>query len=658
MASFFDRLKERKLFQWALAYGAGAWALLEGVDLVGGQFDWSTRLLQSITILVAVGFLVVLVLAWYHGEKGRQRVSGPELMMITVLLIIAGGVLSFLGGDGRSGSLSREGEERPGIAVLPCENFSPSADDAYLAAGLHEEILLRLSKISSLLSIGRESVEWYRDNPRPLPEVAAELGVGFIGECSVRKDPQADLIRLTFQLLDETGAQIWAENFDRDLTAGNLFELESDVAQEVASALGARISPEEQSRVGAKPTENSEAYALFLRGMDYWARPGVLEANVEIAEEMWQRAIDLDPDFALARAKLSYLHGVTYFYSRDFSDERIEEQRFQAMEALRLQPDLPWAHFAMGYYHYVQGDLDAALEELRIAQQGAPNDPEPSKYIGYTSRRLGDWGAWEEAYHTSIQLNPRDVNIHYNLGGSTLSHLRRYSDAVAALDRALELAPDFDTPAIRKGRYFVRWMGELDTLRTFLDSRALDENLYARLDLARWDRDPDRLSEILEIGPDVWESQGYIIPRHLVAAWAHRIRGDEDAARLSFDSARVMLDSIIFANPDDFRVHGAMGYTYAGLGQVAEATESAGRYVAGGTANAPGDVYFTPGYQVIEAEILAQAGEAEAAVDALDHLLSVPSPISVPLLRLDPIWDPLRADPRFQALLEKYGSEP
>jgi TolB-like protein len=310
MTTLLQRLRERKLVQWALAYLAGAWVVLQVMEVTAEPFGWPLAVQRGITVLLAVGFFVTLVVAWYHGEKGRQRVSGPELLMVAALLVIAGAALFLVRVEQGGPSASPIPEsthveaEKPAIAVLPCDNISPNSEDAYLADGIHEEILLRLSKIQSLTSIGRKSVEWCRDNPRPIRDMAAELGVGFVGECSVRKDAGQNRIRLTFQLLDaSTGGQIWAENYDRDLTAGNLLELESDVARQVAHTLRAVLTPEERARIEAVPTENLEAYYNYLRGRHLWNQRSL--AAFDSAVQYYNRAVLLDPEYARAYAGLA-----------------------------------------------------------------------------------------------------------------------------------------------------------------------------------------------------------------------------------------------------------------------------------------------------------------------------------------------------------------
>jgi serine/threonine-protein kinase len=263
--SLLERLKERNL--------AGAFFVYSGLDPARETWGIPETLIRGVHILLIAGFLITLVLAWYHGEKGRQRVSGPELLMVAALMVVAGVALTMLpqeaGGpeSGAQESLATPLDDRPGIAVLPCVNHSPDPDDAYLAPSIHDEILLKLGRISAIRSMGRETVEWYRQHPLSPTELANELGVGFVGECSVQNDPNRDQVRLRFQLMDASGAQVWTQDYVTDLTTENLFDIQSDVAQKVAAALQAEIAPDEQTAISALPTADLNAYRLPSGGI-------------------------------------------------------------------------------------------------------------------------------------------------------------------------------------------------------------------------------------------------------------------------------------------------------------------------------------------------------------------------------------------------------
>jgi len=649
--SLLQRLKERKLVQWAVAYLAGGWFLVESINLAVDRFHWPEMIGQVTIILAAIGFLITLVLAWYHGEKGRQRVSGPELLMVAALLVVAGVALSALGSE-ENPSLAPfstpsrlAGDNRPGIAVLLCANMSTDPDDEYLAASLHDEVLLKLQGISSLFTIGRASVEWYRENPAPLPQVARELGVAFVGECSVQK--YEDRIRLIFQLSDgSTGGHIWADDFDRDVTVGNLLDVQIEIAQAIVSALAATLTPGERERIAAVPTEDDIAYQFYLQGRDYDLRPGAFSEDLEAAEDLYRRAISLDPSFALAHARLSIVH--SEMTAGDPSGARLTEQRAEAEEALRLQPTLPEARMAMARVHFAEDEFDGALEELEAALEGLPNDMEVILRIGDTHVRLGNPSLAIAAYEQAARLDPRVPETFYRLGRRYRMY-HRYEDALAALDRCLALAPTYRTAARQKGLLFLQWKGQLDTLKAVLDHQP---GLFStRLKLELWERDPGGVFALLGSEPDSILTGG--LTRSLFSAWAHRLEGDLSSAQAAFDSARVLLERLAAEDPQRISLHYGLGYAYAGLGRSADAARSVQLFLEA----AQGDESQVPTDAERGAQILAQAGLVDEAIGLLEPLLDGPSWTSVKSVEVEFVYDPIRDHPRFQALLEKYRDD-
>jgi serine/threonine-protein kinase len=547
---------------------------------------------------------------------------------------------------------------RTAIAVLPFQNLSVDPADAYFAGGLHDELLTQLSKVATLSLRGRTSVMGYAGTTKPIRQVAEELEVGALVEGSVQV--VGGRLRVNLQLIDAaTDEHLWAERYDR--TLDDAFAIQSDVAQQVVAAVGAVLGESEQQALAEAPTANAEAYRLYLQGQEYYRRPGYLRQNWEIAQQLYERALALDSTFALAHAALSEVHGDMSWFRYDPSPERLARQREEAETALRLAPELPQAHIAMGLAHYFgRQDWQAALEEYGIALQGLPNDAGLWGLIGYAQRRLGNWDAVDAAFEKTTQLDPWDARRFADLGGNTYQLTRRYADAIAAYNRALTLAPDFHGAAADKGMAYVRWRGELDTLRAVLDQLPPDAELVDygtarahRVVLLLWERNPDSVLAVLGSTHDAaFEGQEFFLPTSLYAAWAHELRGDEVAAHVAFDSARVLLDSVLAALSDDWRVHAARGLALAGRGRRREALSEA-RWLQQSV------VYqedANQGRLVAEerARILAQAGEVDAALDEIEQLLPGPGWLSVHTLRLDPRWDPIRDLPRFQALLAKY----
>ncbi len=422
MSSLFERLKERKLFQWALAYLAGAWLVMQAMEVTAEPFGWPLALQRGVTILLVIGFFVALVVAWYHGEKGRQRASGPELLMIAALLAIAAILLAVLRPRADAPTtpyvaVPVEGE-KPAIAVLPFDNFSPNPDDAYFADGMHEEIITQLSRILAIKVISRTSVMQYREARPPVREIAGELGVDYLLEGSARK--AGDQVRLTVQLIETgTDGHLWAEQYDRHLTAGNLFAIQDDVARRVATSLAAQLSPEEIRSIESQPTNNLAAYELYMLGR-YHFNTRLTEGRdgLERAAQFYGRAIEADSGFALAYSGLANLCGSRPFFWSFDPDASPSARRAEIEAADSISA---WAaRRAVA--------LDSASAEARTAL---------GIVLTYVEH---DWEEAEREFLIAIQLNPGYVTA-YNFYGDLLLLRRRWDEAVEVKGKALELDP-------------------------------------------------------------------------------------------------------------------------------------------------------------------------------------------------------------------------
>jgi TolB-like protein/Flp pilus assembly protein TadD len=662
--AFLQRVKERAILPWALVYLAGAWVVLQVVGFASNRLLWSPLIQPSVALLAVVGFFITVVVAWFHGERGRQRVQTAEVLIIATVLVVAGGALTLIpAGD----QVSTEGSEEPGpptpvtdprpsVAALPWVNRSGKEEDAYFTDGIHDEIVTQLTKISGLRVISRQSVVQFRDSPMTTAEIAADLGVTYILQGGLLRGE--DSVRLNVQLIDaRTDENAWATSYRRPLSLANLLSIQAEIAQAIADTLRATVTPREQEELERVGTDNLEAYDFFLRGRSYHTRPGYREADLRAAEGLYERAIFLDPAFALAYASLSRVHGSMFWERFDQSQERWEAQREAAEEAIRLQPDLPQAHSAIAWMHYVRGDFQRALEEYEAAKGGLPNDAEIIARIGYTHRRLGNWTQVYSAFEEATQLSPRNPTLFYDLGGHSFAFTRRYADAVHAYDRASALAPDLYDAAIKKGEIYVHWRGQLDTLRAVVTGLPKELHLpeidLARVSLALWDRDADGLLEILEETPAlVFETQVAYLPKSIYAGWAHQLRGDDSAALAAFDSARALLEPLVDERPNDERILLSLGFAYAGLGRQADAETSATSAVR--LRQEAGDALSRARTIGNASRVLAQARLTDGALDYLVNVLANPSSMSVHTLRLDPLFDPIRSHPGFRALIEEY----
>jgi tetratricopeptide (TPR) repeat protein len=406
-------MKERKLVQWALAYLCGAWVLVEATNLVVEQFSWPQTVGQVVTILAFFGFFVVLVIAWYHGEKDRQWVSGPELLIIALLLLISGGVLSMLGSGEDSpeqpdelASLAME-DERPAVAVLPCANMSADPADEYLASSLHDEILLKLQRISSLLSIGRTSVLQYAED-----------------------------------LLDgRTGGQVWSDDYVCELTAGNLFDIQSDIAQQIASAMRVVLDPEDQTRIAARPTENTEAHSFYMRGRFFWNKR--TEEGFRQAIEYFEQALEEDPSYALAYAGIADSYNFLGWQDLLPSEEVYPLARSAAERALMVDETLSEAHASLAYVKLLYDwDWPSAEEGFRRALELNPDYAEARQWYAEYLAYMGRHDESIAEANRAKMLDPLSLGINHNLG-LILYEARHFDLAIEEYQNVLQMDPDF-----------------------------------------------------------------------------------------------------------------------------------------------------------------------------------------------------------------------
>lgn len=571
----------------------------------------------------------------------RSPIVAGGLLLITSLVVVA---LQ----PGR-----RAGAGTGAIAVLPFQNLSAGGPYAYFAEGLHDELLTQLSRVAGLSLRGRASVMGYAGTTKSVRQIAEELHVASLMQATVQV--LGDRLRVNVQLVDATTDRtLWAERYDR--TLDDAFAIQSEVAQQVVAAVGSALSDAELRGMTEAPTTNAEAYRFYLQGRAYFLRSGRLRQDYEAAQQLYERAVALDPAFALAHAALAEVHGLMHRLRYDPSPERLARALAEAETAIRLAPDLPKAHEAVGLAYSVgRGDYRRGLDEFLRAAQGLPGDARLWQKIGFSIRNQGDWDKAIAAFKKSTELDPYDADLFLHLG-ITEGLTRRFADAARALGRAQTLAPDLYAAAITKGWVYARWQGQLDTLEAVLaglpeapTTGAMGEVTAHRGTLYLWERKSGRLLQVLRAArAPVFESEISFQPVALYSAWARRLAGDEPGARAAFDSARVLLDARLAELPDDWRAHAARGLALAGLGRREAALQEV-RHLEESAGNADG--YFRVQLLEDRARILAQIGDAGAAVDEIEELLKGPSTLTPHVLGTDPVWDPIRAHPRFRRLV-------
>src|SRR5205809_351435 len=451
MNEFFQRLKERKLVQWAIAYVAAAFALLQGIDIVAQQFGWPEGVRRGITLGLVVGFFVTLVLAWYHGERGAQRVTGTELLIIGLVLALGGGFLWRFAAASRTPdnktAIAPNESRMPepaavipekSIAVLPFENLSSDKENAYFTDGVQDEILTDLAKIADLKVISRTSVMQYKtDARRNLREIGQQLGVAHLLEGSVQR--AANKVRVNAQLIDaRNDAHLWAQTYDRDLA--DVFAIQSEVAKTIADQLEARLSPAEKSAIEQRPTTDVGAFELYSRAKNLILNTAFSAAaaqNLYTGIDLLNQALARDPSFFAAYCQLAFASDSLYGLSADHTPTRLATGDAAVAAAFRLRPDAGEAHLARANHLYqAYRDYDGALTELEMARRTLPNDPSIFEQTAAIMRR---WGKHEEGvqnYKRAVQLDPRNFYILQQLSLS-YTILHRYAEALETIGRGL-----------------------------------------------------------------------------------------------------------------------------------------------------------------------------------------------------------------------------
>ena len=546
----------------------------------------------------------------------------------------------------------------PRIVVLPFENLG-SPDDEYFAYGMTEEITSRLSAVSGLLVISRTSAMQYKDTDKAIRQIGEELNVQYVLEGTVRWERTGEgygRVRITPQLIKvDDDTYLWSDRFDRAMES--VFEVQSDIAEQVIHHLQATILEPERRVIEAKPTENMEAYQAYLLGFQYLS--SLEERPVRLAVEMFERAVRLDPEFAVALAALSRAHSSLYHLRYDFSPERLKQANVFAERALELQPDLPEAHLALCYYYYWgHRDYDRALEQFAVAAERRPNDPEPLKGTFWVLRRHGRWEEALLALEKWLQVDPQGYSAaHQAL--ETFRFLHDYERAETAMRRAIAIAPDLPEAYIFGFQNYILWDGATDRARHLYKSAPNLESpeiKYWTLQFDLYDRNPESvLARLEDLSINSFSLIRWYVPIELLECISLSEMGEEQKSEVACSSAIDVLQREIQAQPHDYRLHSAIGHAFALLDRKDEAV-LAGEY---GLELMPTskDALVGPAQTHELAMIYARVGENDQALDLIEELLSIPGNMSVGLLRLDPVWDPLRDHPRFQALLEKYDTD-
>jgi TolB-like protein/Tfp pilus assembly protein PilF len=668
MNEFFQRLRQRKLVQWAIAYVAAAFAFLQGIDIIGQQFGWPDSVRRGITLALVIGFFVTLVLAWYHGERGAQRVTGTELLIIGLVLAVGGGLLWRLAVSRSEGNTSAKPNERnrevvapipaKSIAVLPFENLSSDKENAYFADGIQDEILTRLATIADLKVISRTSTTRYKSNPEDLKNVSQQLGVANILEGSVQKS--GDKVRVNIQLIDaRSDSHLWARSYDGD--ARDIFGMETEVSQQVADALRVRLSPAETQKLAGGPTANTEAYDLFLKAEfeEREAESSLKADDYDRAAALYRKALDLEPKFALARARLVMNRMQRHWYIDHLSDAELQPIQDEADRALELAPNLPEAHIARGVvYYFGHRQYEEALAEFAAAIRLQPNNARALEFRAYVQRRLGRWKESLADLKASLEQDPRNSNLHAEIAVS-YGYLRMWKETRDFAQRALAINPHEVAAIAEILASALSGKGDVAEATQLLAtvpggnfllpdfSHAGGQGMIGyRALIALLNHDTNAALEVLGDGTALDER------RRLCARVVILILSNENArARSEAEKALSQVETKLRERPNDLDAIAEASWIYLGLDRSDDAIAMAKRAVD--LLPPEKDALVGPVTLVNLAQIECRAGHAAEAIEILRRLLSIPAgaQLSIPTLRIHPVWDPIRNEAAFQRLL-------
>jgi TolB-like protein/Tfp pilus assembly protein PilF len=660
---FLAELQRRNVYKVAVAYCVVSWLLIQVATQIFPVFEIPTWAVRLIILALALGFPVALVLAWAYeltpeGVKRTEEINPQESISrstgrkldfaIIGVLVVVIAVLAFQRYGG--GKPPAPAIPEKSIAVLPFENRSEEKANAYFADGIQDEILTRLSKISDLRVISRTSTQQYESAPENLREVGKQLGVAHLLEGSVQK--VGNNVRINVRLIRAaTHQHLWAESYNRKLD--DVFAVESEVAGVIADKLNLRLSGAEKQDLAARPTHNPEAHDAYLRGVASSERSYLLEADAARATQAFENAVTLDPNFALAWARLSRMHSVIFQYS-DASAARRDSARNSLQRALQLQPSLLEAQLADAYYSYrVIGDYDRAREILKQVHSKWPNNAEAPHALALVARRQGRWDESLGYFHEALGLDPRNVQ---NLTNATITAklMRQYQTALKLIDRALDIAPGDNSSLALKASIY-QALGQLDEADAVLAQMHTDASnetavgIMADQYLLRHDyRSGTAFMQSTLANLDPARRLEHAEYLFLLGNF-QKFDADTAGAQSSYAHCRDEMKSLLREQADNPKLASWLALATAALGDKESALKL--QEEALGKVRRANNLFEQPIYEGELALLQAQAGDRDRAIITLQRLLSTNGAIITPaLLRLDPNWDSLRDDPRFQAL--------
>jgi TolB-like protein len=672
---FFSELKRRNVYKVAVAYIVAGWALAQGLAQVLPVFSVPNWVIQVLVVLIIMGLPIALGLAWAfeltpEGLKRTDEVdeataAAHKKRAWIYVVIVGAGVsvgLFFLGRYSAAPTqLAAVDTSVKSIAVLPFENLSDNKQNAYFADGVQDQILTNLGRVSDLRVISHTTVRQYKSGvPRNMREIGKQLGVTHILEGSVQR--AGDRLRIAAQLIDaRTDSQIWAETYDR--TAADLFAIQSELAESIVAQLQAKLSAQQKAEIEQRPTQDLVAFELYLRAkqiVDSYLIADDVRAALLSALQSLDQAIKRDPDFVSAYCYIARANDLLYFFDLDPTPDRILRAETAVKAALRLRPDSAEAHFAMADFLFrCHRDYDGALKELAIARLGLPNDPAFFILSGYINRRRNNWAQALRDFSDAVALDPRNPNA-YNLLADTYNLQRRHFLAAQVYDRVLAAGERTPIVFFRRDSAIFNGTGNSAELRQVL-SKNPDMDIGGgqtpvRVFLALIEGNFAEAERVLAASPredfqDI--DYSFYYPKEWFEAMIARAKGDSARATEAFSTARAILEQRLAVKPEHARTLAVLAQVDAGLGHKELAIREAQHAVD--LMPLSKDVY--DGALVLEglAQVYTWSNEPDRAIELLQKLAAMPCYVNYARLKLHPMWNPLRGDPRFEKIVNSLA---
>ncbi|MDH4020643.1 MAG: tetratricopeptide repeat protein [Xanthomonadales bacterium] len=689
--NLFNELKRRNVFRVGIAYAVVAWLVMQFADVVLNNITAPGWVFQAIMLLLAIGFPIVLVFAWAfemtpEGLKKEKDIDRSQSIAPrtgrkldrTIIVFMALALAYFIydkfsnevpqdsaiesvqtvpanetDSENRSpGTPVERSQDDKSVAVLPFAFRSTDPEDQFFAEGMHDDLLTQLAKIGSLKVISRTSVMEYKDTTKKIPQIAEELGVSTIVEGGVQRS--GSRIRFNAQLIDaQTDEHLWAETYNRELTAENLFDIQAEIARAIAQALHATLSLEEEANISRVLTTNLEAWESYQQAIRLSQTQGI--ASMKMGSTEVDHAIELDPGFAAAWSlKATILLQQYWFYdtdpaTRDAARDAIENGR-------KIDPTLPELDIAEGYYYYWgYRDYATALPFMQRASAALPNNARAHQARAFVLRRMGEWESALTALRRAAELDPRNVRNVVDIG-ETLIRLRRYEEASQILTTAQARDPDNPSTLWRLGELHLQASGDINSysklnhfaatlvpnaqLRSWRSSLYLDDYEAALLDVANWQE-------------GFLDTRDYRVTRPMLTGLTYLYAGNIESATPLLRDAKLEFETLLEGDPDSYTINHSLCFITGGLGELANAR----KYCQQTLQTAPADAFFE-GYLEFEAAAgLALAGDAQSAAERLRAMLNNDVGPTTYQVIYHPAFDGIRDDPAYISLLKEYGPE-